>query len=70
MLHGVDRDGERRALPWQSYDNSAAEMANWARIHLAGGQLEGRSVLAAVTVAEMRAPQAEATTHVCPRGLR
>ena len=71
MPHGMDRDGGRRVLSWQSYDNmqaagsavsSAAEMANWLRMHLAGGRFGGRAVLSEATVAEMRAPQAEVPT--------
>ena len=71
MPHGVDRDGERRVLSWQSYDNmqaagsvvsSAAEMANWLRMQLAGGRLGGRAVLGEATVAEMHAPLVDAGT--------
>ncbi len=71
MPHGVDRDGERRVLSWQSYDNmqaagsvasSAAEMANWLRMQLGGGRFGGRAVLTRATVAEMHAPQVDAGT--------
>ena len=71
MPHGVDRNGERRVLSWQSYDNmqaagsvvsSAAEMANWLRMQLGGGRFGGRTVLAEATVAEMHAPQVDAGT--------
>ena len=66
MPHGVDREGARRVLAWQSYDSmqaagsvvsSAAEMANWLRMHLARGRLGDRAVLGAATVEEMHAPQ-------------
>ncbi len=66
MPHGVDRDGARRVLAWQSYDSmqaagsvvsSAAEMANWLRMHLAQGRFGDRAVLGAATVEEMHAPQ-------------
>lgn len=71
MPHGVDREGERRILPWQSYDNmqaagsvvsSAVEMANWLRMQLGGGRFDGRTVLTEETVAEMRAPLVDAGT--------
>ena len=71
MPHGVDREGARRVLAWQSYDNmqaagsvvsSAAEMANWLRMQLGGGRFGGRTVLAEATVAEMHAPQVDAGT--------
>ena len=71
MPHGVDRNGERRVLSWQSYDNmqaagsvvsSAAEMANWLRMQLGGGRFGGRTVLAEATVAEMQAPRIDAGT--------
>ena len=71
MPHGLDRDGERRVLSWQSYDNmqaagsvvsSAAEMANWLRMQLGGGRFEGRAVLSEATVAEMHAPLVDAGT--------
>ena len=66
MPHGVDREGARRVLAWQSYDSmqaagsvvsSAAEMANWLRMHLARGRFGDRAVLGAATVEEMHAPQ-------------
>ncbi|MDH3225305.1 MAG: beta-lactamase family protein, partial [Gemmatimonadota bacterium] len=66
MPHGVDRHGERRVLPWQSYDNlqaagsvvsSATDMANWLRMHLSGGTYEGIQVLGKSTVEEILAPQ-------------
>ena len=66
MPHGVDREGARRVLAWQSYDSmqaagsvvsSAAEMANWLRMHLARGRFGDRAVLGATTVEEMHAPQ-------------
>ena len=66
MPHGVDREGARRVLVWQSYDSmqaagsmvsSAAEMANWLRMHLARGRFGDRAVLGAATVEEMHAPQ-------------
>ena len=71
MPHGVDRDGGRRVLSWQSYDNmqaagsvvsSAAEMANWLRMQLSGGRFGGRTVLSEATVAEMHAPLVDAGT--------
>jgi len=71
MPHGVDRNGERRVLSWQSYDNmqaagsvvsSAAEMAKWLRMQLGGGRFEDRIVLTEGTVAEMHAPQVDAGT--------
>ena len=66
MPHGVDREGARRVLAWQSYDSmqaagsvvsSAAELANWLRMHLARGRFGDRAVLGAATVEEMHAPQ-------------
>ena len=66
MPHGVDREGARRVLVWQSYDSmqaagsvvsSAAEMANWLRMHLARERFGDRAVLGAATVEEMHAPQ-------------
>lgn len=66
MPHGVDRDGARRVLAWQSYDNmqaagsvvsSAVEMANWLRMHLARGRFADRAVLGETTVEEMHTPQ-------------
>ena len=69
MPHGVDRDGARRVLSWQSYDNmqaagsvvsNVAEMANWMRMHLNRGLFNGESVLDDSTVADMHAPQIRA----------
>ena len=66
MPHGVDREGMRRVLAWQSFDSmqaagsvvsSAAEMANWVRMHLAQGKFGDRTVLEEATVEEMHAPQ-------------
>ncbi|MDE2752656.1 MAG: serine hydrolase, partial [Gemmatimonadota bacterium] len=66
MPHGLDRQGTRRVLVWQSYDSmqaagsmvsSAAEMANWLRMHLARGRFGDRTVLGAATVDEMHSPQ-------------
>ena len=71
MPHGVDRNGERRVLSWQSYDNmqaagsvvsSAAEMANWLRMQLRGGRFDDRIILTEETVAEMHAPLVDAGT--------
>lgn len=86
MPHGFDREGARRVLAWQSYDNmqaagsvvsSAAEMANWLRMHLARGRFGDRTVLGETTVEEMHAPQvasgatflfADDTTHAYALG--
>ena len=66
MPHGVDRDGVRRVLPWQSYDNLQAagsmvsnvmDMANWLIMQVNAGVFEGVQVLNATTVQEMHAPQ-------------
>ena len=66
MPHGVARDGSRRVLAWQSYDSmqgagsvvsSATEMAQWLRMHLGRGAVDGRTVLEEATVDEMHAPQ-------------
>ncbi len=66
MPHGVARDGSRRILAWQSYDSmqgagsivaSAAELANWLRLHLAEGVFAGERVLGEATVREMHRPQ-------------
>ena len=66
MPHGVDREGDRRVLPWQSYDNlqaagsvvsSATDMVNWLRMHLAAGTFDGTQVLGPTTVEEILAPQ-------------
>ena len=66
MPHGADREGMRRVLAWQSFDSmqaagsvvsSAAEMANWVRMHLARGKFGDRPVLREATVEEMHAPQ-------------
>ena len=71
MPHGVGRDGERRVLPWQSYDNMQAagsvvsnvvDLANWMRMHVRQGLFNGEFVLEDSTVAEMHAPQV-ATEH-------
>ena len=73
MPHGVDREGARRVLVWQSYDSmqaagsvvsSAAEMANWLRMHLARGRFGDRAVLGAATVEEMHAPQVCERRHL------
>ena len=65
MPHGYARDGERRVLPWQSYDNlqaagsvvsTVADMASWLRMHLRGGTFEGVQVLQEGTVREILAP--------------
>ncbi len=65
MPHGVDRDGNRRVLPWQSYDNMQAagsvvsnvvDMANWLRMQLDHGRFNGTAVLDSATVSEMHAP--------------
>jgi CubicO group peptidase (beta-lactamase class C family) len=72
MPHGVDRQGQRRVLPWQSYDNlqpagsvvsSARDMANWLRMHLNAGRFEQRQVLAEATVDEMHRPQIPAPSY-------
>lgn len=66
MPHGVDRGGNRRILPWQSYDNMQAagsvvsnvvDMANWVRMQLGHGRAGGVAVLDSTTVSEMHAPQ-------------
>ncbi len=66
MPHGIDREGARRVLVWQSYDSmqaagsvvsSAMEMANWLRLHLARGRFGDRAVLGEATVEEMHTPQ-------------
>lgn len=66
MPHGVERDGSRRVLSWQSYDSmqaagsvvsSVADLVNWIRMHLGGGRLDGEVVMKESTVAEMHAPQ-------------
>ena len=71
MPHGVGRDGERRVLPWQSYDNmqaagsvvsNVADLANWMRMHIRQGLFNGEFVLEDSTVSEMQAPQI-ATEH-------
>ena len=65
MPHGVDRDGNRRVLSWQSYDNMQAagsvvsnvvDMANWVRMQLDHGRFDGVAVLDSATVSEMHAP--------------
>ena len=65
MPHGVDRDGNRRVLSWQSYDNMQAagsvvsnvvDMANWLRMQLGHGRFNGTAVLDSATVSEMHAP--------------
>lgn len=66
MPHGVGRNGERRVLPWQSYDNlqaaggvvsTVADMASWLRMHLGGGTVADTRVLGEGTVREILAPQ-------------
>lgn len=66
MPHGVDRNGNRRVLSWQSYDNMQAagsvvsnvvDMANWVRMQLGHGHFNGVAVLDSTTVSEMHAPQ-------------
>ena len=67
MPHGFDRDGERRVLPWQSYDNmqaagsvasSVLDLARWLRMHLDDGRLDGVTVLQPATLADpLRANQ-------------
>lgn len=65
MPHGVDRDGNRRVLSWQSYDNMQAagsvvsnvvDLANWLRMQLDHGRFNGTTVLDSATVSEMHAP--------------
>ncbi len=65
MPHGVDRDGNRRVLSWQSYDNMQAagsvvsnvvDMANWVRMQLDHGRFDGVAVLDSATVSEMHVP--------------
>ncbi|MDE2805874.1 MAG: serine hydrolase [Gemmatimonadota bacterium] len=65
MPHGVDRDGNRRVLSWQSYDNMQAagsvvsnvvDMANWLRMQLDHGRFNGTTVLDSTTVSEMHVP--------------
>ncbi len=66
MPHGIDRDGSRRVLSWQSYDSmqaagsvvsSVTDLVNWIRMHLGGGRVDGEVVMKESTVAEMHAPQ-------------
>jgi len=69
MPHGFDRDGERRVLPWQSYDNMQAagsvasnvlDLADWLRMHLDEGGLDGVTVLQPETLAELFTEQVDA----------
>lgn len=59
-------DGRVTPIPWRNFDNigpagsimsTAADMAQWARMLLAGGRFEGRRILDSTTVAQMMAPQ-------------
>ncbi len=61
--------GERRVLPWQSYDNmqaagsvasSVLDLARWLRMHLGDGRLDGVTVLQPATLAELHAEQVDA----------
>ena len=77
MPHGFDRDGERRVLPWQSYDNmqaagsvasSVLDLARWLRMHLDDGRLDGVTVLQPATLAELHAEQIDAPGYFLFRG--
>jgi CubicO group peptidase (beta-lactamase class C family) len=66
LPHALNEQGAITALPWQSYDNSAAagavvssarEMANWLMLHLNGGCFEGRQLLHENTIRELHALQ-------------
>ncbi len=67
MPHGVDRNGARRVLPWQSYDNmqaagsvvsSVRDMSRWLRLHL--GLAEEAGVLSGTTLRALHEAQVEA----------
>ena len=69
MPHGIDRDGDRRVLPWQSYDNMQAagsvvsnvfDMSRWLRFHLSDGTLDGTRVMSAETLRELHSAQVDA----------
>ncbi len=69
MPHGFDRNGERRVLAWQSYDNmqaagsvasTAVDLANWLGMHLSEGRFEGAPVLSSSAVAELHTEQVDA----------
>lgn len=64
--HARDRQGMVRAIPWRDADNvgpaggmvsSAADMAEWLKLHLARGTVGGVRILSAGTVMEMQTPQ-------------
>ena len=68
MPHGRDNDGNRKQLPWQSYDamapagsivSNAKDMAQWLRLWLGKGTVDGNQVLSAESVAEMISVQVE-----------
>ena len=70
MPHGVDRDGARRILDWQSYDNmqaagsvvsSALEMTRWLQLHLGDGTVDGHAVLGQETLNELHTAQVAST---------
>ncbi|MEM9404583.1 MAG: serine hydrolase [Acidobacteriota bacterium] len=67
LPHGIDREGERRVLPWQSYDNMQAagsvvsnvrDMSRWLRLHL--GVLGADDVLTEETRRELHRAQVDA----------
>jgi CubicO group peptidase (beta-lactamase class C family) len=59
-------DGTARPIPWRNIDNiapagsinsSVADMARWIRLQLANGGFEGKQIIRAQTIAELRRPE-------------
>ncbi len=68
MPHGRDSNGNRKQLPWQSYDamapagsivSNAKDMAQWLRLWLGKGTVDGNQVLSAASVEEITSVQVE-----------
>ena len=69
MPHGMDRDGNRRVLPWQSYDNMQAagsvvanvlDMSRYLRFHLGDGSVDESRILSDATLEELHTGQVDA----------
>jgi CubicO group peptidase (beta-lactamase class C family) len=63
--HIADSDGRPRVIPWSDHDtlgpagsitSTAADMANWVRMLLGEGRLDGKQVLSTKSVREMFKP--------------
>jgi CubicO group peptidase (beta-lactamase class C family) len=56
------RDGANRTVPWRdgrllgpagSINSTARDMAQWLRVHLSGGEIDGKRILSAATLSEL-----------------